>query len=134
MFVFCSTQSLKLTQARNQITFSILRMENAGKTAPARSSLMRADHSLTRRDPRIDRLRSRPPSTRDADHRYCIQIPNQGAAGNDTADRPASPRSGRHRPKEHVEVDETWVGGRTRGEGRGIHHKTPVAAAVEVRH
>jgi len=38
------------------------------------------------------------------------------------------------RAKEHVEVDETWVGGRTRGEGRGIHHKTSVAAAVEVRH
>jgi len=35
---------------------------------------------------------------------------------------------------EHVEVDETWVGGRTRGEGRGIHHKTLVAAAVDVRH
>jgi transposase-like protein len=34
---------------------------------------------------------------------------------------------------EHVEADETWVGGRTRGEGRGIHHKTLVAAAVEVR-
>ena len=33
-----------------------------------------------------------------------------------------------------MEVDETWVGGRTRGEGRGIHHKTLVAAAVEVRH
>jgi len=42
-------------------------------------------------------------------------------------------RIGGH-PKEHVEVDETWVGGRTRGEGRGIHHKTLVAAAVEVRH
>jgi hypothetical protein len=38
------------------------------------------------------------------------------------------------RPKERVEVDETWVGGRTRGEGQGIHHKTLVAAAVEVRH
>ena len=38
------------------------------------------------------------------------------------------------RPKEHVEVDETWVGGRTRGQGRGIHYKTLVAAAVEVRH
>lgn len=35
---------------------------------------------------------------------------------------------------EHVEVDETWVGGRTRGEGRGVHHKVLVAAAVEVRH
>lgn len=32
----------------------------------------------------------------------------------------------------HVEVDETYVGGKTRGEGRGIHHKTLVAAAVEV--
>jgi len=37
-------------------------------------------------------------------------------------------------PKTHIEVDETWVGGRTRGEGRGVHHKTLVAAAVEVRH
>lgn len=35
---------------------------------------------------------------------------------------------------QHVEVDETWVGGRTRGEGRGIHHKVLVAAAVEVRY
>lgn len=32
-----------------------------------------------------------------------------------------------------VEVDETLVGGRTRGEGRGIHHKATVAGAVEVR-
>ena len=47
--------------------------------------------------------------------------------------RPDQDRIG-GRPKEHVEVDETWVGGRTRGEGRGIHHKTRVAAAVEVRH
>ena len=37
-------------------------------------------------------------------------------------------------PNSHVEVDETWVGGRTRGEGRGVHHKTLVSAAVEVRH
>jgi transposase-like protein len=35
---------------------------------------------------------------------------------------------------EHVEADETYVGGRTRGEGKGVHHKTLVAAAVEVRH
>jgi len=35
---------------------------------------------------------------------------------------------------QHVEVDETWIGGRTRGEGRGVHHKTLVVAAVEVRH
>jgi len=34
----------------------------------------------------------------------------------------------------HVEVDETYVGGKTRGEGRGVHHKALVAAAVEVRH
>ena len=34
----------------------------------------------------------------------------------------------------HVEVDETMVGGRTRGEGRGVHHKVIVVTAVEVRH
>lgn len=33
-----------------------------------------------------------------------------------------------------VEIDETLVGGRTRGEGRGIHHKATVVGAVEVRH
>lgn len=33
---------------------------------------------------------------------------------------------------EHVEVDETLIGGRTRGEGKGVHHKTLVSAAVEV--
>lgn len=33
----------------------------------------------------------------------------------------------------HVEVDETWVGGATRGEGRGTHNQTLVIAAVEVR-
>jgi len=33
---------------------------------------------------------------------------------------------------EHVEVDETFIGGRTRGEGKGVHHKTLVSAAVEV--
>lgn len=32
-----------------------------------------------------------------------------------------------------VEVDETLVGGRTRGEGRGVHHKATVAGAIEVR-
>lgn len=32
-----------------------------------------------------------------------------------------------------VEVDETLVGGRTRGEGRGVHHKIYVVGAVEVR-
>lgn len=33
---------------------------------------------------------------------------------------------------EHVEADEIWVGGRTRGEGRSVHHKTLEAATVEV--
>ncbi len=37
------------------------------------------------------------------------------------------------KPKEHVEIDETWVGGTTRGEGRGTHNKTLVIAAIEVR-
>lgn len=32
-----------------------------------------------------------------------------------------------------VEVDEAYVGGKTRGEGRGVHHKAMVAGAVEVR-
>jgi transposase-like protein len=32
-----------------------------------------------------------------------------------------------------VEIDETLVGGRTRGEGRGVHHKATVVGAVEVR-
>jgi hypothetical protein len=32
-----------------------------------------------------------------------------------------------------VEVDETLVGGRTSGEGRGVHHKATVVGAVEVR-
>jgi hypothetical protein len=47
--------------------------------------------------------------------------------------RPNQDRIG-GKPGEHVEIDETWVGGRTRGEGRGIHHKVLVACAVEVRH
>ena len=46
--------------------------------------------------------------------------------------RPDQDRIG-GRPNEHVEVDETLVGGRTRGEGRGVHHKTLVSCAVEVR-
>ncbi|MDA1099134.1 MAG: IS1595 family transposase [Proteobacteria bacterium] len=36
-------------------------------------------------------------------------------------------------PEDHVELDETWVGGATRGEGRGTHHKTLVVGAIEVR-
>ena len=35
--------------------------------------------------------------------------------------------------RDHVEVDETWVGGGTRGKGRGVHDKLLVAGAVEVR-
>ena len=36
-------------------------------------------------------------------------------------------------PCDHVEVDEAWVGGRTRGKGRGVQDKVLVACAVEVR-
>lgn len=32
-----------------------------------------------------------------------------------------------------VEIDETLIGGRTKGEGRGRHHKVTVVGAVEVR-
>lgn len=32
-----------------------------------------------------------------------------------------------------VEIDETFVGGRTRGEGPGVHHKVCVVGAVEIR-
>ena len=32
-----------------------------------------------------------------------------------------------------VETDETFVGGRTKGEGRGIHHKVAMVGAIEVR-
>ncbi len=49
-------------------------------------------------------------------------------------------RAGMVRPErdsigaEHpVEVDECLVGGRTRGEGRGVHHMATVVGAVEVR-
>jgi hypothetical protein len=49
-------------------------------------------------------------------------------------------RAGMVRPErdsigtEHpVEVDECLVGGETRGEGRGTHHKSVVVGAVEVR-
>ena len=41
--------------------------------------------------------------------------------------RPNQDRIG-GQPKNHVEVDETWVGGRTRGEGRGVHHKVSTTA------
>jgi transposase-like protein len=49
-------------------------------------------------------------------------------------------RAGRVRPERDaigsqfpVEVDETRVGGRTKGEGRGVHHKATVVGAIEVR-
>lgn len=46
--------------------------------------------------------------------------------------RPDADRIG-GKPGEHVEVDETWIGGKTRGEGRGVHDMSAVACAVEVR-
>ncbi len=44
--------------------------------------------------------------------------------------RPDQDRIGAEWP---VEVDEVWIGGKTRGEGRGVHHKVLVVGAVEVR-
>jgi transposase-like protein len=44
--------------------------------------------------------------------------------------RPERDCIGESRP---VEVDECLVGGRTRGEGKGVHHKATVVGAVEVR-
>lgn len=46
--------------------------------------------------------------------------------------RPDQDRIGGN-PDEHVEADETYVGGRIRGKGKGVHNMTLVAAAVEVR-
>jgi len=46
--------------------------------------------------------------------------------------RPDQDRIG-GKPGEVVEADETWVGGRTRGKGRGVHDMVLVAGAVEVR-
>ena len=46
--------------------------------------------------------------------------------------RPDQDRIG-GKPDEHVEADETYVGGRTRGKGRGVHDMVLVAGAVEVR-
>lgn len=49
-------------------------------------------------------------------------------------------RSGMVRPERDgigdeypVEIDEAYVGGSTRGEGRGVHHKATVIGAVEIR-
>jgi transposase-like protein len=44
--------------------------------------------------------------------------------------RPDADRIGGDWP---VEVDETLIGGKTRGEGRGVHHKIYVIGAVEAR-
>jgi predicted RNA-binding Zn-ribbon protein involved in translation (DUF1610 family) len=41
--------------------------------------------------------------------------------------------SGRIGVKTHVEIDETWVGGETRGQGKGSHNMTCVIGAVEVK-
>jgi transposase-like protein len=46
--------------------------------------------------------------------------------------RPDQDRIGGN-PGEHVEADETYVGGRTRGKGRGVHDMVLVAGAVEVK-
>lgn len=59
-----------------------------------------------------------------------FQILHKLRAGMVRSDRD---RIGTGSAKDHVEIDETNVGGRTRGEGRGVHHQTLVIAAVEVR-
>ena len=46
--------------------------------------------------------------------------------------RPGRDRIGGH-GKEHVEIDETWVGGETQGRGKGTHDMTLVVGAVEVK-
>jgi transposase-like protein len=46
--------------------------------------------------------------------------------------RPDQDRIGGN-PGEYVEADETYVGGRTRGKGRGVHDMVLVAGAVEVK-
>ena len=46
--------------------------------------------------------------------------------------RPGRDRIG-GQPRDHVEIDKSWVGGRTQGEGRGVHDQSLVIAAVEVR-
>ena len=46
--------------------------------------------------------------------------------------RPDQDRIGT-KPEEHIEADETYVGGRTRGKARGVHDMVLVAGAVEVR-
>lgn len=46
--------------------------------------------------------------------------------------RPDADAIGKPGGPDHIEVDETWVGGATRGEGRGVHAQTCVIAAVEV--
>jgi len=47
--------------------------------------------------------------------------------------RPGQDRIGASPGILHVKADETYIGGRTRGEGRGIHRMALVAGAVEVR-
>jgi len=44
-----------------------------------------------------------------------------------------APSSGRIGQRVHVEVDETWVGGVTKGKGRGVHEQVCVVGAVEVK-
>ena len=46
--------------------------------------------------------------------------------------RPDQDRIG-GKPGDVVEADETYIGGRTRGKGRGVHNMVLVAGAVEVR-
>mgnify|MGYP002140100049 FL=1 len=69
-------------------------------------------------------LRENPSEAQIVSHRLMLRA---GMVRSD-ADRIGKPGS-----RDHIEVDETWIGGATRGEGRGKHHQVLVAAAVEVR-
>lgn len=42
-----------------------------------------------------------------------------------------APTSGKIGARVHVEVDETWIGGVTKGKGRGVHEQVCVVGAVE---
>ncbi len=46
--------------------------------------------------------------------------------------RPGRDQLGGPPPVDHIEADDTWVGGRSQGKGRGNHNLTLVSGAVEV--
>ena len=69
-----------------------------------------------------------PEAARSSRHETAFQLLHKLRAGMVRPER--DPVGGEHA----VEIDETLVGGRTRGEGRGVHHKVYVIGVVERRH